>query len=86
MEETWKSCPHCGKDLTGAQKPKGRTYAIISIIFGVASFIIFGIPLGLAAIVCGAIAVAKEDKLGIVGIILGVIGAALALWFLLAIF
>lgn len=88
LEETWKSCPYCGKDLIGTQKPSkgGRTWAIISIIFGVVSFIVFGIPLGLAAIICGAVAVTKENKLGIVGIILGVIGAVLALIILLAVF
>lgn len=88
LEETWKSCPYCGKDLTGAQKPpmQGRSWAILSIIFGVVSFIIFGIPFGLAAIICGTVAVAKEDMLGIVGVSLGVIGALLAFWILLAIF
>ncbi len=86
LEETWKSCPHCGKNLIGAQKPRGRTYGILSIIFGVVSFIIFGIPLGLAAIVCGAVAVTREDMLGIAGIILGVIGALLAFWALMVLF
>lgn len=86
LEETWKNCPNCSKNLSVAQKPQGRTYGILSIIFGVVSFIIFGIPLGFAAIVCGAVAVAKDDMLGIVGIVLGVIGALLAFILLLAIF
>jgi len=52
--------------------------AILSIIFGVVSFIIFGIPLGFADIICGGIAASRGDNLGIAGVVLGVIGAALA--------
>lgn len=85
LEENWKSCPYCGKDLTGAGGT-GRTWAIVSIILGAISFLIFGIPLGIAAIICGVVAVAKNDNLGIIGIILGLIGAALAAIVLMIIF
>ncbi len=73
-------------------------FGLISLIFGIVALfsndlfstyffflVIFGFPLGLVAVVFGAIATAKEDMLGIVGIILGNIGVAWALWAVLAI-
>jgi uncharacterized membrane protein YvbJ len=81
LEEGWKSCPYCGWSGAEVKSPtKKRTMSRISIILGVVSFIVAGIPLGIGAIFCGALAISRdEDKLGIVGIILGIIGIILAL-------
>ena len=78
LEETWNSCPHCGRDLS-AKSDKGTNLAILSIILAVVSFVIFGIPLGIAAVICGSIAVAKGDDRGIISIVLGIIGALIAI-------
>lgn len=78
LEEAWISCPYCGRNLTGAQKPQGisgRTLARISVILSVGSLFVLGIPLGILAMIVGALAVRKEASLRIAGIVLGFIGA-----------
>ena len=84
LEETWNACPSCGRSLTLKQQSDGRTWSILSIVFGIISLLIFGIPLGIAAVICGSVAVSKNDDLGIIGIIIGVIGALLA-WLILSV-
>lgn len=67
------------------QDSTGRTFGIISVVLGAITFGIqfvgglcfgwIGWPLGIAAIICGIIALAKGAKgLGIAGIVLSVIG------------
>ena len=81
LEEGWKSCSYCGWSRAEVKPPtKKITMSRLSIILGVLSFIVAGIPLGIGAICCGALAISRdEDQLGIVGIILGVIGIILAI-------
>lgn len=59
-------------------KKKTPTFGLLSVIFGVVGLIVFGIIFGLVAIICGALAVAKEQEqravvLGAAGIVIGVI-------------
>jgi len=77
LEETWTTCPYCGRNLTGTQKPQGipgRSLANISIILSIGSLLVLGIPLGILAMIVGALAVRKEDERGKAGIIIGFIG------------
>ncbi|MGD8565630.1 MAG: hypothetical protein PVF96_04700 [Candidatus Bathyarchaeota archaeon] len=86
LKESYVGCPHCGKDLTGKEKPKGRMWAIIGIVCGAVAFLIFGIPLGIAAIICGSVAVSREDNYGYLGIALGIIAGILAFYTLMILF
>lgn len=76
LQEEWKSCPYCGRNFVEMQSkmPVSRSMSTVSIILGAISLIVFGIPLGITAIVCGAIAVSRNDQRGIIGIVIGIIG------------
>jgi len=65
---------------------QSRVWSTISIILGVVCFIIFGLPLGLVAIITGAVAVAQGDDRGYIGVALGVVGALIAFFLLMAFF
>lgn len=48
-----------------------KTLSVVSIITGIIGFFIFGIILGIVAIVTGALA--WKEKIGKVGVVLGII-------------
>ncbi|MGD8544567.1 MAG: hypothetical protein PVH12_00180 [Candidatus Bathyarchaeota archaeon] len=62
---------------------EGRGWAIAGIIFGILAFIIFGIPLAIAVLICGAVAVSKGDDLGFVSILLSFFAGLLAFFALM---
>ena len=85
-------CRYCGRDLldgetspalmsdAGALVPSGaRMLAGISIACSLVGFFVFGIPLGIAALVCGVPALAMGAKGGRLGIILGLVDIVLAI-------
>jgi hypothetical protein len=57
----------------------GMTLATVSIIFGIASMFIAGIPLGIAAVVVGVYAWMRGQRLAVIGVVIGVIGFVTAL-------
>ena len=71
------------KNDTAGKKNNGL--ALASFIMGIVCFIIAGIPLGTAAVITGIVAITKFDSeteknkwMAYVGIVLGAIGAILA--------
>ena len=42
-------------------------------VFGIIGLLVFGIPLGIVALICGIVAVAIGSNLGVLAIILGVL-------------
>ncbi len=61
-----------------------KTLGGISLACGIGGLILFGIPLGIAAIACGIPAINGGAKNGIAGIILGIIDILLAIIILAA--
>jgi len=63
------------------KKPSSGANALaaISIICGLVGLIVFGIPLGIIAVLCGIAAVAMGQGSGTGGIILGIIDIVLAI-------
>ncbi|GEM_PF-6923215 len=59
-----------------AKKEESNTLGIVSIVFGVLSFIpLIGFLTGIIAIIFGIIAIKKDkSKLGIIGLVLGIVG------------
>ena len=93
LEEEWNSCPFCGRILTGlpviinpnqSTIKKKSIVGLASLILAVISLIVFGIFLGLAAMILGAYSYYNEkNKLGLWGLIIGLIGfsaAVIILW------
>jgi len=74
-------CRYCGRDLSdGENAPAGaKALAGISIVCGVIGFVVFGIPLGIAALACGIPALAMGAKGGKAGIILGILDIVVAI-------
>jgi len=68
-------CRYCGRDLAGGKNapPGAKALAGISIVYGVIGFVVFGVPLGIAALACGIPALAMGAKGGKAGIILGIL-------------
>lgn len=62
------------------QQRKGGGLAVASLVVGIIGLFLFGLPLGLLAIVFGAIG--WEHGTGKAGVILGIIDVAGAIWFL----
>lgn len=63
----------------------GDTLGILSLIFGILCFFVFGVPLGVAAVVCGLIAASRGSGKGVAGAALGAIGALITLIGIMAI-
>lgn len=59
--------------------------AVVSIIAGVIGFIVFGIPLGLTAVICGTIAANAGEPKGKIGIVLGILDMVAAFCIMAAI-
>ena len=82
-------CRYCGRQLPAPSGPGSPTaalpstgadvLAVIGIISGVVGLVVFGIPLGGLAAVCGIVAVAMGSNKGIAAIVLGVVDALVAL-------
>ena len=85
-------CRYCGRDLldggaspalmseAGSLVPSGaKMLAGISIACSLVGFFVFGIPLGIAAVVCGIPALAMGASSGRFGIIIGVVDIILAI-------
>lgn len=58
-------------------------FGTASLVLGIISLIIAGIPLGILAIIFGAIALHKEQKYGMAGLILGIAGFITAILLLM---
>ena len=73
LKKEWRACPDCGWTMTARSISHGS--AIASIACCIVGFFIFGIFFGLIGTGLGASAVMRKDKdkLGYVGIILGII-------------
>jgi len=70
---------YCGRDLITARK-KNRSssdgsgvLAVIGVICGAVGFLVFGLPLGSIAILCGIVALAMGETAGAFSIILGIL-------------
>ena len=85
-------CRYCGRDLldgetspaliseSGTSVPSGaKMLASISIACSLVGFFVFGIPLGIAAVVCGVPALAMGAKGGRLGIIVGIVDILIAI-------
>ncbi|PKN85753.1 MAG: hypothetical protein CVU46_10050 [Chloroflexi bacterium HGW-Chloroflexi-8] len=88
-------CRYCGRELaTGVIKNQeinrlektenppdsgANALAGISMVCGVIGLIVFGIPLGIIAILCGIPALSKGAKSAKTGIILGIVDIVLAI-------
>lgn len=59
------------------QKVKGG-FGTASLVLGIISLVICGIPLGILAVIFGAIGINKNQKYSLAGLILGLIGFASA--------
>jgi hypothetical protein len=72
--------PRAPMSEAGALVPSGaKMLAGISIACSLVGFLVFGIPLGIAAVVCGIPALATGARGGRLGIILGLVDIVLAL-------
>ena len=86
LEETWRSCPYCSKDLSVSEKPKAKSRigtAIAGIVCVALGLFIFGIIFGFIAVVCGILAMrgsAASKVLGALAIIGGIIEILLVLF------
>ena len=68
-----------GKKNQSSNKPAGRKFSILGIVFAVLSLIVLPIVFGPLAVIFGIIGVIKNDTLwGIVAIILGVVLAVIS--------
>jgi hypothetical protein len=63
------SATNVGKETPGWALP----VAVISIVAGIIGLIVFGIPLGFVAMVCGSIATNVGENKGKIGIVLGIV-------------
>jgi len=54
-------------------------FGTTGLVCGICSLILFGIPLGILAIVFGAIAMNKEQRFGVAGVVLGIVGMLAAI-------
>ncbi len=81
LQENWVSCPYCGKNVSITQQnpPISRALSTTSIIIGAISLIVFGVALGIVAMICGVIAVTRNDQRGYIGMVLGALGIILAI-------
>jgi hypothetical protein len=89
-------CRFCGRNLPFGTPPGsasqlqassgGQVLGTIGILSGVVGLIVFGLPLGLLAVICGIVAIAMGSKSGIAAIILGVLDALMVLVLLNAMF
>ena len=72
LKREWKACPDCGWTMTPHGIPHGS--AIASIACSIVGFFFLGIFFGLIGVGLGASAVMRKDKdkLGYIGIILGI--------------
>lgn len=59
-------------------KNSNEAFGIISIVFGIIGFFIFGIAFGIIAIICGLLS-GEHNNAGFIGIILGIIDIILTL-------
>jgi hypothetical protein len=81
-------CRYCGRQLStqgvtnqsnvSSSSSGADVLAVIGIIAGIIGLLVFGIPLGGLAILCGIVAVALGSQKGIAAILLGILDAALA--------
>lgn len=81
-------CRYCGRKLSSHfyKEPSNIStssvgadaLAVIGIIAGIIGLLIFGIPLGGLAILCGIVAVALGSQKGVAAILLGILDAVLA--------
>lgn len=82
-------CRYCGRQLpdqsangapaTTRTSTGADVLAVIGIISGVVGLLVFGIPLGSLAVICGIVAVAMGSNKGIGAIILGVVDVLIAI-------
>lgn len=83
-------CAACGAPLAAyapvPAKTPGKGFGIASLVCGIVSFFIFGLILGILAVIFGGVAKNKGYRGGMAtaGIVLGVIGLALYLIMLIA--
>lgn len=89
LKREWKACPECGWTMKPQNAYHG--FAIASIVCGIVGFFLvgfffFGIILGSFGLMLGAEAVVKKDKIGYVGVVIGIIVVFLSIIEIIALF